>query len=74
MLSITLDYLIPRGTSHQTCGSLESRMNFFADHQFSFAPGTSAATHQLHHPQRNYLICFDRQQNKGLTIPSPLLN
>jgi hypothetical protein len=31
----------------------EGGMDLFANHQFSFATGASAAAHQLHHSQRN---------------------
>jgi hypothetical protein len=36
-------------------------MYLFADHQFSFPPGASAAAHQLHGAKGDYAICFDRQ-------------
>jgi len=61
MLSVAMNYLIARSTSHQTCGSFNSRMYLFADHQFSFPPGASAAAHQLHGAKGDYAICFDRQ-------------
>jgi hypothetical protein len=60
MPSIQTDYFIARSTSHQICGSFESRMYLFVDHQLSFATGLSAAAHQFHHPLRNYTIGFDR--------------
>jgi hypothetical protein len=60
MLSISMHYLSARGTSHQACGSFESSMYLFADHQFSFPLRASAATHQLNRPKRNHAICFDR--------------
>jgi hypothetical protein len=45
MLSISMDYLVARSARHQACGSFNSRMYLFADHQFSFAPGAFAAEH-----------------------------
>jgi hypothetical protein len=41
-------------------------MYLFADHQFGLATGTFATAHQLHHPQRNYTICFECQQHKRI--------
>jgi hypothetical protein len=41
-------------------------MYLFADHQFSLAMGAFATAHQLHHPQRNYTICFECQQHKRI--------
>jgi hypothetical protein len=72
MPSISLNYFIARSASHQTGGSFESRMYLFADHQFSFAASASTAAHQLHHPQRNYAICFDRQQHQWIDHRRPL--
>ena len=66
MLSVSMNYFIPGSTSHQTCGSFESRFYLFADHQICFAPGASAASHQLHHPKRNYSACFRCQQHQGI--------
>jgi len=66
MPSISIDYFIARSSGHETCSSFESRMYLFADHQFSFATGASATAHQLHHPQRNYAICFECQQHQRI--------
>jgi hypothetical protein len=66
VLSISTNYVIAGSTSHETCGSFESRIDLFAHHQFSFAPGPFAAAHQLHHPQRNYAICFDCQHHQRI--------
>jgi hypothetical protein len=61
MLPISMNNLIRRSSSHDACGSFNSRVDFFGDHQFSFQPGTPAATHQLHRPECDYGVCFDRQ-------------
>jgi hypothetical protein len=71
MLSISMNYFLARSTSHQICGSFDSRMYLFAHHSFSFAPGASAAPHQLHHPQRNDAICFERQHHHRTEHPLP---
>src|SRR5436305_2037912 len=63
MLSIATDYITARSTSHQTCGSFESRMYLFGKHQLSLATGPFSAAHQFHHPQRNYSTCLDCQHN-----------
>jgi hypothetical protein len=37
----------------------------------SFALGAFAAAHQLHHPQRNYAICFYRQHHQRVEHAPP---
>src|SRR5579872_1122600 len=71
MPSVSLNYFIARRTRDQTGGSFESRQDFFTDHEVGFAASASAAAHQLHHPQRNDLICFDRQQHQRIDHPTP---
>ena len=70
MLSISVNYLVARSAGHQACGSFNSRMYLFADHQFSFAPGARAAEHQLEHPKCNYAIRFGRQLHQRSELPS----
>jgi hypothetical protein len=70
MLSISVNYLVARSAGHQACGSFNSRMYLFADHQFSFAPGAAAAEHQFEHPKCNYAICFGRQLHQRSEFPS----
>ena len=71
VLSVSMNYFIPGSTSHQTCVSFESRAYLFADHQIRFALGASAAAHQLHHPKRNYPVCFGCQQHQRIEYPLP---
>jgi hypothetical protein len=71
MLSISMNYVIARSTSQQTCASFKRRMCLFGDHPFSFTTSGSAADHQFHHPKRNYGVCFNRQHHQGSELPPP---
>jgi hypothetical protein len=66
MPSISMNYVLARSSSQETSGGFARRMNLFADHQLRFATGASAATHQLHHPQRNDTICLECQQHQRI--------
>jgi hypothetical protein len=66
MPAISMDYFLARRAGKQTRSSFEGGMDLFANHQFSFATGGSATAHKLHHPQRNYAICFECQQHQRI--------
>jgi hypothetical protein len=68
MLSISMNDLIGRSTSHKARGSFNGRMYLFGDHQFSFPPGAFAASHQLHRPKRDYAVRFDCQFHQGSVV------
>jgi len=67
-----MDNFFARSAGKQTRSSFEGGMDLFANHQFGFATGASATAHKLHHPQRNYAICFECQQHQELIIYYPL--
>jgi hypothetical protein len=65
-----MNYFVGGSTSHRRYCSFESCIYLFPNHQFGFAPRTSAAAHQLHHPLRNYSICFKDPSRRRARSPS----
>ena len=70
MPSVSLNYFIAEAPAIKLAVA-SNRINFSLTISFA-SGGRVCRPRSLHHPERNYLICFDRQKHQRIEHPPPL--